>query len=294
MRIGYYPGCTLKTTAKIFEDTALVSTKALGIELVEPPNWNCCGTVYSLASEDVIHYLAPIRNLIRFQEMGISEVVTLCSICYNTMYRANHLFRENKDKRDIMLSIMDREEAYRGEIELYHLLSYLRDKVGFDRIKEKVVLPLENLKAGAYYGCLLLRPAGVEIDDPESPKIMENLLESLGATPVYFPLQIECCGSFETVNNPELVRGRIKDIVDNARLFGARLIVVSCPLCHFNLDKRQEELAKADSSFVPIPVLYFTELMQIALTGELPDFSSHYIDPGVVISELTGESGAKV
>ena len=98
MEIPYYPGCTLKSTAQNFEDTTLAVSEALGINLIELPRWNCCGTVYSLASDDLMHHLAPIRNLIRVQEMGCNEVTTLCSMCYNTLEQANQLVRNDPEK----------------------------------------------------------------------------------------------------------------------------------------------------------------------------------------------------
>ena len=88
-RLLYYPGCTLKTTALNFDDSAVAMAKALGIELEELKRWYCCGTVYSLATDDVIHQLAPIRNLVRVQEQGEDQIVALCSMCYNTLKRAN-------------------------------------------------------------------------------------------------------------------------------------------------------------------------------------------------------------
>ena len=50
-------------------------------------------------------------------------------------------------------------EPYLGETKVLHYLEVLRDVVGFDKIKEKVVNPLKGRKIGAYYGCMLLRPS---------------------------------------------------------------------------------------------------------------------------------------
>ena len=98
-QVSYYPGCTLKTKALNLEAAALGSLRALGIEARELPRWNCCGAVFSLADDDLIHHLAPVRNLIRAAEQGSELVITMCSQCYNTLARANLLMREDEEKR---------------------------------------------------------------------------------------------------------------------------------------------------------------------------------------------------
>ena len=106
MDLSYYPGCTLKTKGKNLEDSTIASMQALGINLVELPRWNCCGTVFSFADDDLIHHLAPIRNLIRAKEAGDSKVVALCSFCYNTLKRVNLLIKNDPEKRNTINNFM--------------------------------------------------------------------------------------------------------------------------------------------------------------------------------------------
>lgn len=277
MKILYYPGCTLKTAAKNFEASAIAAAEALDIQLVELPRWNCCGTVYSLATDDLMHQLAPIRNLIRVQEKGEDKVVTLCSMCYNTLKRANYLLAEDPEKKEKINDFMDREEDYRGEVKVLHLLEVLKER----DISSAVKRPLEGLKVTPYYGCLLLRPKEIGIDDIEEPAILKDLLQSLGAEVVDTPYKTECCGSYETVNNVDLVAERAYSILRSAVRRGADAVVVSCPLCDFNLDRRQKEVSQRYSDFREIPVLYFTQLLAIALgvDGENCRFDLHYVDP---------------
>ncbi|RKZ21224.1 heterodisulfide reductase, subunit B, partial [bacterium] len=136
MRISYYPGCTLKSTAKNFEISAIAVAKELGIEFVELSRWNCCGTVYSMTSDDVMHQLAPIRNLIRVKEDGFDRVVTLCSMCFNTLKRANILVQRDREKLDKINDFMYLENIdYAGDVEVLHFLEILRDDVGWDEIR---------------------------------------------------------------------------------------------------------------------------------------------------------------
>ena len=181
MEVSYFPGCTLKQTAKNFEISAISSSKLLGLDLKELYKWNCCGTVYSLATDDSMHHLAPIRNLIRVREDGFKELVTLCSMCYNTLKQANELVRKEPDRLQKLNDFMYLEEDYVPDVEIYHLVTYIKEHVGYDKLKELIKQPLTGLKVAVYYGCLLLRPDSVKLDDRENPRIMEDMLEALGA-----------------------------------------------------------------------------------------------------------------
>ena len=281
MGLSYYPGCTLKTKARNLEDSAIASMQALGINLVELPRWNCCGTVFSFAEDDLIHHLAPIRNLIRAKEAGDSKVVTLCSFCYNTLKRANLLIKNDPEKRNTINSFMEEEINYEGEVEPVHLLEILRDDVGWDSVAEKVKVPLQGLKVAPYYGCTLLRPREAAIDQPETPTVLHQLLEALGSTAVDFPAAIQCCGSFQIVGNPDSVLECAWGILASALKRGAEALVTSCPMCDFNLGQRQQELALRYSQFKPIPILYFTQLLALALGlgPEVCRFELNYVDP---------------
>jgi heterodisulfide reductase subunit B len=265
MDLSYYPGCTLKTQAKNFEDSAIASMAALDVNLVELPRWNCCGTVYSLAEDALIHHVAAVRTLIRAKEQGSSRLVTLCSFCYNTLKRADLLMSNSEEKRSTLNTFMDEELDYNGEVEVLHLLQVLRDELGWEAIKEKVKVPLQNLKVAPYYGCTLLRPQEVAIDRVERPTVLQELLEALGATAIDFPFMTECCGAFQIVSNPEFVTERAHAILSFALRHGADALVASCPLCVFNLGQRQVELKRKYSDFHSIPIIYFTQLLALSL-----------------------------
>lgn len=285
MKIFYYPGCTLKTQARNFECSAMEVMKLLGYELVELNRWNCCGTVYSLASDDLIHKVAPIRNLVRVKEQGGDKVVTLCAMCYNTLKQANVFFNSDQEARDKINSFMDTEMDYEGDVEVLHLLTVLRDKVGFDNISKKVVRKLNHIKVAPYYGCLLLRPSTVAIDDAENPSIMEELLHALGVETIDFPYRNECCGTYNTVSAVDLVIDRTYRIVGLARNLGADVIVTSCPLCQFNLEVRQKDVKERFPEFEQLPVIYFTQLMGVALgvPTERLGFELNHIKPKVLM-----------
>jgi heterodisulfide reductase subunit B len=293
MRIPYYPGCTVKTTAKNLEESALASAAALGIELEELERWNCCGVVASLAGDNLMEQLAPIRNLIRVQEQGADRVVTMCSLCYGTLKAANALFRRDEEKREKINQFMYEEPDYEGGVEVLHLLEVLRDEIGFDTIAARVGEGLAGLRIAPYYGCLLLRPRELGLDDPEDPHILEDLMESVGADVIVDPYRTECCGSYQTVGNIDLVAERTRRIVGSAVRRGADIIVTSCPVCHFNLDRRQRDVLRIDREFSGLPVLYFTQVLAFAL--DLPEsvmhFDLHEIDPRPVLESKARTAG---
>lgn len=294
MKLPYYPGCTLKTKAKNFEDSAIAVAKELGIDFIELPRWNCCGVVASLVSDDLMRLLAPIRNLIRVQEMNKSglikdeyRLVTLCAMCFNTLKRANLRVKENPDDLKNINDFMDREEeCYNGGVEVVHFLEILRD-TGFENVHEKVKKPLKNLKIAPYYGCLLLRPKEVGIDDPEAPTIQEELLKALGAEVIDNPYKKVCCGSYQTVHNKYAVASLSYDILTHAMQGGADAITTSCPLCAFNLDNRQKEVIEKHPDFTKIPVFYFTQIMAIAfgLEEDVCGFDLNWVDPKPLLRE---------
>jgi heterodisulfide reductase subunit B len=242
MKLSYYPGCTLKTKARNLEVSAIAAMAALDIELEELPRWNCCGTVYSFAEDDLMHHLASVRNLIRVKEQGRNKVVTLCAFCYNTLKRVNLLIQSDEEKRDVINSFMDEEEDYGGDVEVVHLLEVLRDDVGWNELSTRAKLPLKELKVASYFGCTLHRPEEAAIEPLHSRRALPDLLEAIGAVAIDFPNNDMCCGSYQIVAHPDVVLNRARDILTSAQINGAEMVAVSCPLCESNLGLKQKEL----------------------------------------------------
>jgi heterodisulfide reductase subunit B len=281
MKRKYYPGCTLKSKAKNLESAAVASMKALGVDMEEIERWNCCGAVYSLAEDDLIHKVAPVRNLIRVKEQGGDRVVTLCSMCYNTLARANRLMQTDEEKRDTINRFMDEEIDYTGDVEVIHFLNFLCDEIGWDTIRGKVTRPLTGLKVAPYYGCTLQRPAEVGIEAAGSFTLMSDFIAALGATPVPFNAAAFCCGSYQVLGNPEAAGDAAAVIVNAADRAGADLLAASCPLCEYNLGKRQDGLKQQGKIEEKVPTIYFTQLLALALGLSAEDGRLDLNDPAV-------------
>ena len=255
MKVSYFPGCTLKTKAKDLDLYAYKSAEALGVTLEEIENWQCCGGVFTTANDEVATKLSSVRAL---KAAGEKEqpLVTVCSACHNVIKQTNHAMQTNKDFADKVNRYMAADGGYNGETNVYHYLEMLRDLVGFDTLKEKVVNALKGKKIAAYYGCLLLRPNSVmKMDDPENPTIMEDFIKALGADAVVYAKRNECCGGYIAMESPDTAKKNSLGVIENAKAAGAEMIITACPLCKYNLVK----------SGADIPVVYFTELLAEAL-----------------------------
>lgn len=287
MKLLYFPGCTLKTSAKNLEKSAYAIMEALGHELVEMEDWNCCGVVASLTDDDLMHHLAPLRNLIHVEDQGENRVVALCDMCYNTLKQTSLRVKENPDDLETLNLFMDRENDYKGTVKVIHFLEFLRDEVGFDVIKKMVKNPLKGIKIMPYYGCMLLRPREVAIDDAEEPTILKDLLTALGAEAVDNPFKIECCGSYHTIDEKEIVSKRAYRITNYALERDAEAMVLSCPLCRYNIDVRGKEAEKMFKGYKQIPTYYYTQLIAIALglDPSVCGFDQHAVDPTLLLKK---------
>ena len=263
MRYSYYPGCTLKTqSGAALELPALQAARVLGIELAEQDEWQCCGAVFPLTTDEIAPFLSSIRSLALARDRG-EKLVTLCAACHHVIKRTNYLMQSNKDTRHKANNYLQLDQPYSGEAEVIHYLELLRDEVGFDQVAAKVTNHLKERKIAPYYGCLLLRPAKVmAFDNAENPRIMEDLLLALGAVPVDYPYRTECCGVYLSVNDENIAAKMVQKIVQSALDQGAEAMVNACPLCHYNLLTLQELTPKGKPR---LPVYYFTELLAEAL-----------------------------
>jgi heterodisulfide reductase subunit B len=230
-------------------------------------------------------------------------VVTVCAGCYNVLKRANYAVRQDREKLKKITDFIEMD--YSGDIEVLHYLEFLRDEVGFGKVAKQVKRDLSNLKVVTYYGCQMLRPdEEIQFDDPEAPTMMDDLLEAIGCDVLDFPHKAECCGAFLAVCSDAEARGRVEagqpegaeglvsectyTILNAAAKRGADLVVLTCPLCQYNLDSTQEAIGKKHYDFAKIPVVYFTQLLALALGLDAAryalDSDHHYVDPSGLLA----------
>jgi heterodisulfide reductase subunit B len=270
MKLGYYPGCSLHSTGREFDESLHEVCKALDIELAELPDWNCCGASSGgiLSHEQSVGLSA--RNLGIAAEMGLPVLVP-CAACYNRMKTAQVDLAEDKTlpaKLDVASDALD--------IPVVNMIELLDQPEVTEKLKAAMTDPLTGMKPAAYYGCLLLRPpSAVKFDDPEQPSSFERVLALLGAEPIEWYAKTECCGASLSATRQDIVSHLVDDIVARARKAGATSLVTACPLCQMNLETRQTGDARSR-----MPVFFITELVGIALgiPGPKLGLSRHLVD----------------
>jgi heterodisulfide reductase subunit B len=260
MRIAYYPGCSLHASAKEFDLSTRAVCAALGLELVEIEDWNCCGATAAHAINDDLAIGLAGRNLALAVRQGLDAVLAPCAACFGRLkYAAKALGAGHGTLPE------DLDARAAAGVRVHNILDALLNLAGLEAIRQRASKPISGVRPAAYYGCLLVRPPEIaEFDDPENPTSMERILSAAGAQPVEWYHKLECCGaSLAVTNTPSAVR-LCAQILAHAKAAGADCIAVACPMCQTNLDTRQAAAAARLGTDLDLPVVYVTELLGLA------------------------------
>jgi len=263
VKYAYYPGCSLESTAWDYDRSTRAVCRALGIELEEIRDWTCCGSSPAHQSNASLAVALPVLNLQKAAEMGCS-IMTACASCYSRLRTANHRVLNLPEERERTESITGK--SYDGKVEVLHVLDVLANRLGAEAIRQAVQLPLSDLKVASYYGCLLSRPPEVvAFESADHPTSMDRLLEAAGAKPVEWPYKTECCGAGLSMSRPDATARLTARLLSMAREAGADCLALACPMCHVNLDLRQQDALATLSEKTETPVLYITQILGLAL-----------------------------
>lgn len=286
MKYAYYPGCSAHSTARDMHESAIAVAGALGIDLVEPKGWTCCGATAAHQTDRVLAASLPAANLLKVQDMGL-DMVANCAACYNRMKVANHEVLTDPDMRKKVSDAVGRD--YDGSVNVRHIVEVLLEDIGFDAIKNAIKRTLNGLQIACYYGCLLVRPHEVtNFDDPENPTSLDRLVTLMGGISLDWPHKVECCGGGLSMSRTDIVVSLTDTIVGMAKAAGAQCIVVSCPMCQINLDMRQQDIAKQMNTNHNMPILYITQLLGLCF-GISPDrlgLDKLMVSPASVIERI--------
>jgi heterodisulfide reductase subunit B len=263
MKYAYYPGCSAESTARDQYMSTRAVAKALGIDLIEPDGWTCCG---STPAHQVNHDLAlslAAANLLKVKDMGIDMVVS-CASCFSRMKIANHEISGNAETRERVADALGKD--YDGSVRVRHFIEVILEDLGLDTVKKAFTHSLGGLKIASYYGCLLVRPNEVtRFDDPENPVSMDKLVNAMGGESLNWPCKVDCCGASLTLTRSDLVVKLTDTIIGMAKDSGAECIAVACPMCQINLDMRQGDIARETGKRYDMPIMYITQLMGLCL-----------------------------
>ncbi len=257
MKYLYYPGCSLHATAKEYDESAHAVCKVLGIDLVELPDWSCCG---ASSAHVVNHDLAaalPARNLFIAEKEGM-DLLVLCAACFNRLKIARHEIAENDRIRVRLEEIM--KYKYKGSVNVKHLMEVILKEVGVEELKNKVTDELVGFKAVPYYGCLMVRPEEVmQFEHSDNPTHLDKILGAIGVEVMPWSYKADCCGGSLTLTQAETVTHLVDNLLNQAADAGANCVVTGCPMCMMNLEMRRSKNAPN------LPVFYFTDLIGMAL-----------------------------
>ncbi len=278
MKFSYFPGCTDHSTSYEYGRSTLSVLEALGVELVEIEDWNCCGAAATHSINHLLSLCLPARNISKAQSAQAGPLVVPCAGCFNMLKRTEYVFKNDEAKRKEIEEIVG--FTYQPSFEILALMDVVLNRIGLEKVRERVKRPLKNLKTACYYGCALVRhPKITHFDDPENPQSMDRLMKALGAEPVEWSYKNDCCGADLALTHGDIVRELVGRIVSMSQEAGAQCIVTSCGLCQANLEMRQD---------LGVPIFYFTELMGVAFEVDGRDrwWGKHVISPKGLLESL--------
>ena len=282
MNVGYYPGCSLHATAREYAESLNAIAAELDLQFDEIRDWACCGATAAHSTSHLLSVALPARTLMLAEKQNLDRVFAPCAACYNRLASARYAMAQDKNLADRVQDILG--EAFRNSVSVSSIAQLLNGMI--DQIKVKCGKRLNNLKVACYYGCLLVRPPEIcKFDDPESPSSMEKVAAAAGAEPVKWDLALECCGGGFSLSRTASVIRLSRSILRSAGKTGARAIVVACPMCHSNLDFRQQAINMRDNAAEPIPILFLSQLVGLGL-GLDPDrlgLERHFVSPEPVL-----------
>lgn len=297
MKVVYYPGCSSQGTSLEYERSTRAVCRVLGVELADIEDWSCCGSTPAHACDAVLSAALSSRNLSLAAASGATQVATSCPSCLSNLKTARH-HMQHADFYAKVNALLDAPcpKPQDGLPDTLSTLQLFVEQVGLDAIAAQVKRPLAGLKIAPYYGCIMSRPEDImRFDDPENPLALDKLLTALGAEVVPFPMKTECCGAAMGIPRRDLTARLSGKILSSAREFGADTIAVACPLCHMNLDLRQEQAGSACKTRFNMPVLYFTQFMGLAfgLTSEELGLDKVSVSPAALLQKLAAAAQPK-
>jgi len=279
MKIAYYPGCSGRSTAREYSESIKSTARYLGIDLVEIPEWNCCGASSAHIIDDEVALALPGRNLALAEKMCL-DIAVSCPACLHRLIVSRMEFERKPRLRTRIEECIGMPLQLSREAK--HILEVFNNDVRIDAIQRKVTKSLKGLKVVVYYGCYH-RLQEIEDCSASENRTMESIMETVGAEVLAWSFKDDCCGAGLSLTKPEIIERLISRIISSAAEVGANAIVTACPLCQANLDMLQGKGTQAC-----IPILYFSELIALSLgSSKVPSWlRRHMVDPFATLKRL--------
>ena len=283
MKLSYYPGCSLEGTALDYDQSVREICQKLEIELIDIPDWNCCGASSAHMTDHEVGMRLPIRNLLLAKSLG-HNILVPCAACFQRLKAADKTLRENHILWDV--------KEYKADFEIIHISSLLAEPEILSAINNQVVKKLDGLEVACYYGCLSLRnPKVTDAKNWEMPDTLERIATAIGAKTVSWSHRTECCSGSLTMARPDIAEKLVGDIVTAAKKAGATAMVTDCPMCQANVESRQSQIGEPDTK---LPVFFATELIAAAMSGTYPAKQQKlHLVPPTILGGVMGNGATK-
>ncbi len=291
----YYPGCSLRSTGRAYEESMLAVFRALEIPLTELSDWNCCGATSYVSIDETDAFALAGRNLALAEEQvpdGTVNLVAPCSACFLVLSKTERYLENYPDvAAKINATLANAGLRYHGRVDVRHPLDVLVNDYGLDAIAKRVRHPLKDLKVASYYGCQVVRPFAT-FDHPQYPETMDRLMQAIGAEPVDWPLKTRCCGGSLTGTIQEAGLRLNRLLLKEAQKHEADVVATCCPLCQHNMECYQERINRVYDEEVDLPVAYFTQLLGVALGIPEKELGMQRLMKRPSLTHLTHAKGA--
>ena len=284
-------GCATPYRVSSYEISSRKVLAKLGVELVEMPEFNCCGLPFDPVSHETMLILAA-KNLALAEQQGLN-ILTLCPGCAGTLKKVNKILKEDKAQREqINAHLKEADLEFKGTVETKHLLQLLKEDVGVEKIKAPVTRPLTDLKVAEHNGCHILRPKEYfDFDDPEDPQTLKMLIEATGATCLDYIDETECCGAPSVGVSDKVALQLARDKLNHIKMVDAQALITVCPFCHIMYDTNELRIEKTFNEVYGIPILHYPQLLGLAM-GLTPDelaFGELRVNPQKITEQFTKE-----
>ena len=262
--------------------------RSLGLEFQDMPDANCCGLPIDPVNHEMMLLLAA-RNLCIAEKMGLN-IMTFCNGCCGILMKVNKMLKRDRDlRKQINSKLSNIGMEFQGNINVKHFVQVLQE-IGLDTLKKSITKPLDSLAIAGFTGCHIFRPSEfMEVENPQSPTLLSDLIELTGARSVRYVDEFQCCGASEGAidNNLPLILSREK--IRNAKAAGADAMVTLCPACHQVLDGNQPLVEKQFSETYGLPVLHYPQLLGLAMSipPEELAMSDLRVRPTKILAALT-------
>lgn len=291
MKYALFSGCNIPARVSQYEDSSRAVLKKAGVELVDIPEFNCCG--YPMQNIDQRAFLfSAAKNLALAEQAGL-DILVMCKCGYGSLKKAEHIMKEDGDPREEVNRLLaEKGLKYDGKIQIKHLLSVLYHDVGIDTLESKISGSYKGLRLATHYGCHALRPSKItRFDDPVAPTLFDELVEITGAESVDWTSKLECCGAPLTGINDGLSMDLTKKKLRDGKKAGAHYLCTACPFCHLQFDTVQKMMVSHNGNEEYLASILYPQLLGLCMgiDKETLGISMNQLDISGVASFLTQE-----